>query len=153
MDNKSRTGDVHAFKVLRVCHNSNFNALYELSLGCAGVVPAFNTRISGKSVVEDFAGTSGTSVVLSTNRPMGSTKKLVYESKYDGVYLICVLQFDAIATEILSEDNGFDRRLIGPVRQLQWQDGAGVIYAITNTSVSCKCSFRQSIQIIILSYY
>ena len=69
VDNNPRTGDVRAFKVLRVCHNSNFSALYELSLDCAGVTPAFNTRISGISVVEDFAGTSGISVVLSRNRP------------------------------------------------------------------------------------
>ena len=48
-----------------------------LCMGCAGVVPAFNTRISGISVVEDFAGTSGTPVVLSTNRSMGSTKNFV----------------------------------------------------------------------------
>ena len=62
--------------MLRVCHNSNLNALYELSLGCAGVSPASETRISGISVVEDFAGTSGATVVLSRNRP-GSTQNVV----------------------------------------------------------------------------
>ena len=65
--------DVRDFKILRVCHNSNFSALYELSLGCAGVAPGPDVRISGISVVEDFAGTSGTTVVLSRNRPGGST--------------------------------------------------------------------------------
>ena len=50
----------------------------------------------------------------------------------------CVIQFDASAPGILLESNGTDRRPIpnGPVRKLQWQSGAEVIYAITETSVS-----------------
>ena len=38
------------------------------------------------------------------------------------------------------ESNGFDRREImdGRVKQLQLNIGAGVIYAVTDTSVSCS---------------
>lgn len=57
------------FKVMRVCHNSSIGALYELSLGCGGLRPRANTRISGISVVEDFAGMPGTTIVLSRSRP------------------------------------------------------------------------------------
>ena len=56
-------------RVMRVCHNCNFSALYELALGCGGVAPTSNTRISGVSLVQNFAGLSGTTVVLSRSRP------------------------------------------------------------------------------------
>ena len=56
-------------RVMHVCHNSNFSALHELTLSCGGVAPTSNTRISGVSLVQDFAGRSGTTVVLSRSRP------------------------------------------------------------------------------------
>ena len=56
-------------RVMRVCHNSNFSALHELTIGCGGIAPTSNTRISGVSLVRGFAGLSGTTVVLSRSRP------------------------------------------------------------------------------------
>ena len=63
--------------------------------------------------------------------------------KIPSVRYITITQFDASAPGILLESNGFDRRPIsnGPVSQLQWQSGAEVIYAITDTAVSYNRSF------------
>ena len=57
-----------SIRVLRVCHNGNFNALYELSLFC-GFRPGESTRVSGVIAVDNFAGMSGTTVILSSSRP------------------------------------------------------------------------------------
>ena len=65
----SNPASFRGIRVMRVCHNSNFSALHELTLGCGGVAPTSNTRISGVSLVQDFAGLSGTTVVLSRSRP------------------------------------------------------------------------------------
>ena len=67
---------IRGIRVIRVCHKRNFSALYELLLGCGGVTPSFDTRISGVSVVENFAGMFGTVVVLSRSR-LGSTQNFV----------------------------------------------------------------------------
>jgi hypothetical protein len=68
-DNNPIVDQVRNFKVMRVCHNSNFGALYELSLAC-GFAPSGDVRISGVSVVdEDFGGLTGPVVILSRNRP------------------------------------------------------------------------------------
>jgi hypothetical protein len=47
---------LHSLKVMRVCHY--INALYELTLVnvCGGRTPDSNSRISGVSVVDSFAG-------------------------------------------------------------------------------------------------
>ena len=59
--------EVRSVRVMRVCHNSDFNALYELTLTC-GSIPNSNSRISGVSVTENFAGTTGATVILSRNQ-------------------------------------------------------------------------------------
>ena len=65
----SNPASFRGIRVMRVCHNGNFSALHELTLGCGGVAPTSNTRISGVSLVQDFAGLSGTTVVFSRSRP------------------------------------------------------------------------------------
>jgi hypothetical protein len=65
----SNPASFRGIRVMRVCHSGNFSALHELTLGCGGVAPTSNTRISGVSLVRDFAGLSGTTVVLSRSRP------------------------------------------------------------------------------------
>ena len=65
----SNPASFRGIRVMRVCHNSNFSALHELTIGCGGIAPTSNTRISGVSLVRDFAGLSGTTVVLSRSRP------------------------------------------------------------------------------------
>ena len=71
--NKPLIGDdrLRNFKVMRVCNNSSssIGALYELSLGCDSLRPGADTHISGISVVEDFAGIPGTTIILSRSRP------------------------------------------------------------------------------------
>ena len=64
--------DVRNVRVMRVCHNSDFSALYELTLDCGAGTPAPSTQISGMSVVENFGGLSGPIVILSRNRPASS---------------------------------------------------------------------------------
>ena len=72
-------------KVMRVCHNSNFSALYELTLTCGTRTPTSSTRISGVSIVDNLSGMSGPTVVLSINRPLPSTTNFV-----------CLYNLDAI---------------------------------------------------------
>ena len=68
----SNPSGIRNVRVMRICHNSNFKALYELTLGCGPRAPAADARISGMSVVEDFGGLSGPVVILSRNRPLSS---------------------------------------------------------------------------------
>ena len=68
--------DIHSVRVMRVCHNSNFNALYELTLTC-GVAPNSGSRISGVSVAENFAGTTGATVILSRSQRQSSNRNFV----------------------------------------------------------------------------
>ena len=75
IDNEPRY--LRSLKVMRVCHNSNFNALYEFTLICGERTPGRDTRISGVSVVDNFAGISGPIVVVSTNRPLSSSQNVV----------------------------------------------------------------------------
>ena len=65
----SNPDSYRGIRVMRVCHNSNFSALHELTLGCGGIAPTSNTRISGVALVQNYAGLSGTTVVLSRSRP------------------------------------------------------------------------------------
>ena len=60
--------DRRNIRVMRVCHNSDLSALYELTLGCGGSIPSLDARITGVSIVENFAGISGPVVILSRNR-------------------------------------------------------------------------------------
>ena len=77
--------DLRSFKVMRVCHNSDFGALYELALTCGNRRPSSNSRISGVSIVNNFAGMLGSIVVLSANRPLPSSQNVV-----------CLYNLDAI---------------------------------------------------------
>ena len=67
VDNNPRL--VRNYRVIRVCHNSDFSALYELALDCGGALPSPDARIAGVSAVENFVGTPGTTVILTRNRP------------------------------------------------------------------------------------
>ena len=63
---------VRDIRVMRVCHNSNFGALYELSLSCGATSFGFDARIGGVTVVDNFAGVSGPSVIISRSTSPGS---------------------------------------------------------------------------------
>ena len=78
-------GTLRSFKVMRVCHNSDFGSLYELALIC-GRRPIGSSRISGLSVVDSFAGMSGPIVVLSVNQPLPNAHQNV----------VCLYNLDAI---------------------------------------------------------
>ena len=68
--------DFRSVRVMRVCHNSDFNALYELTLTC-GIGPNSGSRISGLSVTENFNGTTGATVILSRGQPQSSIRNFV----------------------------------------------------------------------------
>ena len=64
-----------ALRVMRVCHVTNctglcfFNALYEENFACGSLISSNDDdRICGVSLVEDFGGSSGASIVLSRCR-------------------------------------------------------------------------------------
>ena len=67
---------LRSVRVMRVCHNSNFNALYELTLDC-GQTPNFESRIGGLSVAENFTETAGATVILSRSRRSSSRRNFV----------------------------------------------------------------------------
>ena len=63
---------VRSIRVMRVCHNSNFGALYELSLSCGTGRLGYFARIGGVTVVDNFAGVSGPTVIIPRNILPGS---------------------------------------------------------------------------------
>ena len=89
--------DVRSVRVMRVCHNSDFNALYELTLPC-GIPPNSNSRIGGVSVVENFAGATGTTVVLSRNQQQSSNRNFVCLFDLDMINSNMQQKFDTCTT-------------------------------------------------------
>ena len=67
---------VRSVRVIRVCHNSNFNALYELTLTC-GISPNLMSRISGVSVADNFAGRTGGTVIVSRSQRQSSLRNFI----------------------------------------------------------------------------
>ena len=73
----SESIDGRGIRIMRVCHGNQcpgassscgFSALYEETIGCGGSI-GIDDGICGVSVVEDFAGVTGTSIVISRCRP------------------------------------------------------------------------------------
>ena len=96
--------DVRSVRVMRVCHNSNFNALYELTLSC-GIAPNSGSRTGGVSVAENFAGTTGATVILSRSQQQSTSQNFVclfdlnmIDNIMDGKFNVC-----NAATEITPE--------------------------------------------------
>ena len=83
---------VRSIRVLRVCHNSNFGALHELSLAC-GSRPGLTTRVSGIVAVDNFSGVSGTTVVISRSRP-GSVQSSVCVIRLETIDQAIQQQYD-----------------------------------------------------------
>ena len=93
-DNNPTTARDRRLNVMRVCHNSNFGALYELSLFCPGIAPSADTRVSSLSVIDNFAGMTGPTVLLSSSRPDSSRN------------FVCLYSLDTIDSMMQSK---FDR--------------------------------------------
>ena len=92
---------VRTLKVMRVCHNSDFGALYELTLTCGGRTPVSSTRISGVSVIDNFAGMSGPIVILSISRPLPSTTNLVCLYSLEAIDGRMLEKFDSCASDMI----------------------------------------------------
>ena len=105
--------NVWRLKVMRVCHNSNFRALYELSLFCGGIQPSPDTRVSSLSVIDDYAGMTGPTVLLSSSRP-GSNQNFV-----------CLFSLEAIDSMMQSR---FDSCSVTPNEDidLSWQNATSI---------------------------
>ena len=81
------TGEIHGIRIMRVCHvtgcpdgNSarEFTALYETNIpNCGRSLSEDDDTVCGVSVVEDFAGVSGTSLLISRCRLKSSFNNLV----------------------------------------------------------------------------
>ena len=99
-NNPTRIRDI---RVMRVCHNSDFNALYELSLRCGGRTPSSDTRISGLSVVNKFAGIAGPTVVLSRNRPSPSSQNYVCLYSLQRIDTIMQMKYNSCAAAIAGD--------------------------------------------------
>jgi hypothetical protein len=107
-DNNPRTDSVRNFKVIRVCHNSNFGALYELSLTCVGV-PSTDVRISGVSVVDkDFGGLTGPIVILSRNRPASSQQNYVCLYSFVDIDREIQAKYDSCSTAPITSPEEID---------------------------------------------
>ena len=72
----SNPSNVRSVRVMHVCHNSDFSALYELTLTC-GIAPNSNSHISGLSVVENFDGVTGATVIFSRSQQRSSNRNFV----------------------------------------------------------------------------
>jgi len=64
MADNSADRDLRGLRVLRTCVDSSFEALYEVRLDCGGSTFPQGSVICGLSVLDNFAGSSGTTVVL-----------------------------------------------------------------------------------------
>ena len=120
-----------SFKVMRVCHNSDFGALYELDLTCGGRSPGRSTRISGVSIVDSFAGMSGSTVVLSINRPLPSTSNLV-----------CFFNLDAIDGRMQDKFDSCSRDTIGMEQvELSWRSQEPLCsgFSVSNDDINVNC--------------
>ena len=62
--------DLRGVRVMRVCDDGGFNALYERTLFCGASIGS-NTNVAGASVIEDFRGTPGSALGLGQGRPGG----------------------------------------------------------------------------------
>jgi hypothetical protein len=76
IDNSPSLSAVSNVRVMRVCHNRDFGALYELTLPC-DIAPGIMSRIGGLSVAENFAGTTGATVILSRSQRQSSDQNFV----------------------------------------------------------------------------
>ena len=128
--------DIRNFRVMRVCHNSNFRALSELSLSCFRD-PSINTRISGVSLVDNFGGISGPTVVLSRNRPASSQN------------YVCLFNLDTIDNMIVREYNECLAADRSSVEQL---DVAWIIQAVLCTSQNFRVSVITEYMFVVIKF-
>ena len=85
--------EVRSVRVMRVCHNSDFNALHELTLTC-GQAPSTDSRIGGLSVAENFAGTTGATVILTRSRQQSSRQNFICLFNLDMIDSVLQQKFD-----------------------------------------------------------
>ena len=62
--------DLRNVRVMRVCDDGGFNALYERTLFCGASIGS-GTDVAGASVIDGFIGTSGSALALGQGRPGG----------------------------------------------------------------------------------
>ena len=118
-------GGIRNVRVMRVCHNTNFAAMYELQLPCSVRVPGPDTRIAGVSLVDNFGGLSGPIVVLTRNRP-GTSQNYV-----------CLYSLDEIDRIM---EGYFNTCLAGGVElqiDLSWQNTARFCNELSNAVSKC----------------
>ena len=94
--------NIRSIRVMRVCHNSNFSALYELTLTC-GIGPNSNSRIGGLSIAENFAGSPGTTVILSRSQQRSSNRNFVCLIDLNEIDNIMKQKFDTCTASTVAQ--------------------------------------------------
>ena len=101
-----------AFRVMRVCHatgcpgnntSCGFTALYEEDIKCGGTTGRFGDGACGVSVVEDFGGTSGTSMILSRCRQDSTFSNVVCSFNLSSVNTNMDMRLDGCKNETISD--------------------------------------------------
>ena len=124
-------GATRNLKVMKVCHNNNFAAMYELQLFCSNRHPSTDTRIAGISLIDNFGGISGPTVVLTSNRP-GTSQNYV-----------CLYSLDEIDRIM---EGYYNTCLAGGVElqiDISWQNAARFCNELSN-AVSTIISYYMS---------
>ena len=103
--------DLRAVRVMRVCDDGGFNALYEKRLFCGASIGS-GTNVAGASVIIDFTGTPGSALALGQGRPGGTQN------------YVCLL---AISSDIDAEmdmrySECVTNRLAGDDIEVAWND-------------------------------
>ena len=130
IDNNPST--LRSVRVMRVCHNSDFNALYEFTLTC-GQAPSIDARIGGLSVAENFAGTTGATVILSRSRQRSSLQNFICLFDLNMIDNIMQQKFDTCTA---SRDT-----FTGEVIDLAWRNTATscLFFLVSNCQVCRRC--------------
>ena len=97
-------------RVMRVCHatgcpgnntSCGFTALYEEYIVCGGTTARFGDGTCGVSVVEDFGGTSGTSMILSRCRQDSTFSNVVCSFNLSSVNTNMNMRLDGCKNETI----------------------------------------------------
>ena len=98
--------------------------------------PVSNSRISGVSVVDNFAGMSGPTVVLSINRPLPSSQNVV-----------CLYNLDAIDGRMQEKFDSCSRAVSGIEQvELSWRSQEPLCsgFSVSNDDINVNFCFMLS---------
>ena len=124
--------DLRNVRVMRVCDDGGFNALYERRLFCGASIGS-GTDVAGASVIDGFTGTPGSALALGQGRPGGSQN------------YVCVLTIssDVDAEMDMRYSECVTSRLAGDDIEVAWNDA---------TSLSNCAQFQVMLSYVLIQY-